>query len=212
MDAGITAINDRVREGSAFAYRLREEIATVIVGQRYLVDRLLIGLLAERPRAARRRARPGQDAVGQDARRRPSTATFHRIQFTPDLLPADLIGTLIYNPRDGVVHRQARADLRQPHPRRRDQPRPRQGAERAARGDAGAPGHDRRRDLPAARSVPGAGHAEPDRAGRHLSAARGAGRSLHAEAHDRLPDARGGAADPRPHGDERDHRAGRRPS
>ena len=46
MDAGITAINDRVREGSAFAYRLREEIANVIVGQRYLVDRLLIGLLA----------------------------------------------------------------------------------------------------------------------------------------------------------------------
>ena len=46
MDTGIAAVNDRVKEGSTFLYRLREEIGTVIVGQRYLVDRLLIGLLA----------------------------------------------------------------------------------------------------------------------------------------------------------------------
>ena len=46
MDTALSAVNDRVREASAFAYRLREETGNVIVGQRYLIDRLLIGLLA----------------------------------------------------------------------------------------------------------------------------------------------------------------------
>src|SRR5207302_9744837 len=46
MDTGITSINDQVKDASAFAYKLREEIGTVVVGQRYLVDRLLVGLLA----------------------------------------------------------------------------------------------------------------------------------------------------------------------
>ena len=45
MDTGIATINEQVKEASAFAYRLREQIGTVIVGQRYLVDRLLVGLL-----------------------------------------------------------------------------------------------------------------------------------------------------------------------
>src|SRR5215468_9455047 len=100
MDAGIAAINERVREGSGFAGRLREEIATVIVGQRYLVNRLLIGLLANGhvllegvPGLAKTLA---VKTVAQAIQ-----ATFRRIQFTPDLLPADLIGTLIYNPREG---------------------------------------------------------------------------------------------------------------
>src|SRR5262249_5967256 len=100
MDAGITAINDRVREGSAFADRLRDEIATVIVGQRYLVDRLLIGLLATghvilggvpglaKPLSVKTLAQAIQ-------------ASFRRVQFTPALLPADLIGTQVYSPRDG---------------------------------------------------------------------------------------------------------------
>ena len=46
MDAGVSAVNDQIKEASGFAYRLREEIGSVIVGQRYLIDRLLIGLLA----------------------------------------------------------------------------------------------------------------------------------------------------------------------
>ena len=46
MDAGITAINERVKEEGACLYRLRDEIGRIIVGQRYLVDRLMIGLLA----------------------------------------------------------------------------------------------------------------------------------------------------------------------
>ena len=75
--------------------------------------------------------------------------TFSRIQFTPDMLPGDVVGTQIYNPREGTLHGQEGAGVRQLHPRRRDQPRARQGPVRAARGDAGAPGHARRPDVPA---------------------------------------------------------------
>ena len=127
------------------------------------------------------RSRRFADALGVE---------FQRIQFTPDLVPADIVGTRIYNQKHRRVRGLARPDLRQPGPGRRDQPGAGQGAERPARGDAGAAGHDRRRDLPAARPVPGHGHAEPDRAGGHLPAARGAGRPVHAEGARRLPERR----------------------
>ncbi len=101
MDAGIAAINERVREGSAFAYRLREEIATVVVGQRYLVDRLLIGLLANGHVLLE--GVPGlAKTLSVKSLAQALHASFRRIQFTPDLLPADLIGTLVYSPRDGT--------------------------------------------------------------------------------------------------------------
>jgi MoxR-like ATPase len=100
MEASVSAVNDRVRDASAFAYRLREEIGNVIVGQRYLIDRLLVGLLANGhvllegvPGLAKTTA---VKTLAQAIH-----ASFRRIQFTPDLLPADLVGTLIYNPRDG---------------------------------------------------------------------------------------------------------------
>jgi MoxR-like ATPase len=100
MDAGITAINERVREGSGFAVRLREEIATVIVGQRVLVDRLLIGLLTNGHVLLE--GVPGlAKTLAVKTLAQAIQATFRRVQFTPDLLPADLIGTLIYNPREG---------------------------------------------------------------------------------------------------------------
>src|SRR5215471_12833757 len=100
MDEGITAINDRVREGSAFAHRLREEIATIIVGQRYLVDRLLIGLLTNGHVLLE--GVPGlAKTLAVKTLAQAIQASFRRVQFTPDLLPADLIGTLIYNPREG---------------------------------------------------------------------------------------------------------------
>jgi MoxR-like ATPase len=101
MDSGISVINDRVREASAFAYRLREEIGNVIVGQRYLIDRLLVGLLANGHVLLE--GVPGlAKTTAVKTLARAIRASFHRIQFTPDLLPADLVGTLIYNPRDGV--------------------------------------------------------------------------------------------------------------
>ena len=123
--------------------------------------------------------------------------TFKRIQFTPDLVPADLVGTRIYNQKTGEFSHLARPGVQQPAARRRNQPRAGQGAERAARGDAGAPGHDRRRDAQGARAVPRDGDAEPDRDRRHLSAARGAGRPLHDEGAGRLPERGGGVRDRR---------------
>jgi MoxR-like ATPase len=101
MDTGIATINDRIKEGSTFLYRLREEIGTVIVGQRYLVDRLLIGLLAGGHVLLE--GVPGlAKTLAVKTLAQAISATFRRIQFTPDLLPADLIGTMIYNPREGV--------------------------------------------------------------------------------------------------------------
>jgi MoxR-like ATPase len=100
MDAAITAINERVREGSGFAVRLREEIGTVIVGQRLLVDRLLIGLLTNGHVLLE--GVPGlAKTLAVKTLAQAIQASFRRIQFTPDLLPADLIGTLVYNPREG---------------------------------------------------------------------------------------------------------------
>jgi MoxR-like ATPase len=99
QDAPVSS--EQIKEGAAFVYRLREEIGKVIVGQRYVIDRLLIGLLSNGhvllegvPGLAKTTSvKTLADTIDAD---------FRRIQFTPDLLPADLIGTLIYNPRDGV--------------------------------------------------------------------------------------------------------------
>src|ERR1051325_1592251 len=100
MDTGIAAINEHVKEASAFAYRLREQIGTVIVGQRYLVDRLLVGLLANGHVLLE--GVPGlAKTLAVKTLAQAIDATFRRIQFTPDLLPADLVGTMIYNPREG---------------------------------------------------------------------------------------------------------------
>jgi MoxR-like ATPase len=100
MDAGVTAVNDKVREESACLYRLREEIGRVIVGQRYLVDRLIMGLLANGHVLLE--GVPGlAKTLSVKTLAQSIHASFHRLQFTPDLLPADLIGTLIYSPRDG---------------------------------------------------------------------------------------------------------------
>src|SRR5262249_14946125 len=101
MDAGITAINERVKEEAACLYRLREEMGRVIVGQRYLVDRLMIGLLANGHVLLE--GVPGlAKTLSVKTLAQTIDASFSRLQFTPDLLPADLVGTLIYNPRDGV--------------------------------------------------------------------------------------------------------------
>jgi MoxR-like ATPase len=98
MDGGIAAINERVREGSAFAERLRAEIATVIVGQRELVDRLLIGLLTNGHVLLE--GVPGlAKTLAVKTLAQAVHASFRRIQFTPDLLPAELVGTLSYDPR-----------------------------------------------------------------------------------------------------------------
>ena len=108
---------------------------------------------------------------------------FNRIQFTPDLMPSDITGTDIIQEdtadrpaADGV---RARADLRQHRARRRNQPHAAEDAVGAARGDAGAPRHDPGAHLQARGAVLRVRDAEPDRARRHVSAARSAARSLH---------------------------------
>ena len=99
MDPEIAAINERVKEESRFVDQLVTEIGKVIVGQRYMIERLMIGLLTNGhiliegvPGLAKTLAVKTL-AGAIDAR-------FQRIQFTPDLLPADLIGTMIYNQKD----------------------------------------------------------------------------------------------------------------
>ncbi len=101
MDAGITAINERVQQEAAALYRLREEIGNVIVGQRYLIDRLLVGLLGNGHVLLE--GVPGlAKTLSIKTLAQTIDASFQRLQFTPDLLPADIVGTLIYSPKDGT--------------------------------------------------------------------------------------------------------------
>src|SRR5262244_3909803 len=96
-------LNEKVQSAAGWIGRLRTEIGRVIVGQEQLVDRLLVGLLANGHVLLE--GVPGL-AKTLSVRTLASAihAQFHRIQFTPDLLPADIIGTLIYNPQDGKYH------------------------------------------------------------------------------------------------------------
>lgn len=97
----VARINDLVKEQSSFVERLRNEMRKVIVGQEYMVDRLLAGLLSNGHILLE--GVPGlAKTLAVTTLARTIQATFSRIQFTPDLLPADLIGTLIYNPKDGT--------------------------------------------------------------------------------------------------------------
>jgi len=101
METAIQAISERVQKEAVFVESLLNEMRKVIVGQKQMLDRLLIGLLTRGhillegvPGLAKTLAvKSLADAI--DVR-------FQRIQFTPDLLPADLIGTLIYNQKDAV--------------------------------------------------------------------------------------------------------------
>lgn len=100
MAQDIRAINEKVRKESIFVEELFNEIGKVIVGQRYVLERMLVGLLADGhillegvPGLAKTLAvKTIADTID---------AKFQRIQFTPDLLPSDLIGTLVYNPKSG---------------------------------------------------------------------------------------------------------------
>ena len=91
----------RIERAGETLVRVRDEVGRAVVGQRPMVDRLLIGLLTGGhvllegvPGLAKTLAANSLAAA--------LSLRFRRIQFTPDLLPADLTGTLIYNPRDGT--------------------------------------------------------------------------------------------------------------
>ena len=141
---------------------------------------------------ARGRARAREDADGEDHRQRARRHVQpHPVHARPRPVRPRRHPDLPRRQRE--LRHGARARLLQLPPRGRDQPRPGEGAVGAARGDAGAPGHARPHDARRARPVPRDGDAEPDRVGGHLSAARGAGRPVHAQDPRRLPAPRRGA-------------------
>ncbi len=98
--ADIQQLNDEVERESAFVQRLTGEVGRVIVGQQPMVERLLIGLLCNGHVLLE--GVPGlAKTLTVTTLARAIQASFSRIQFTPDLLPADLIGTMIYNQATG---------------------------------------------------------------------------------------------------------------
>jgi MoxR-like ATPase len=98
MDTDIQQIQSIVEQEASFVEKLTSQVSSVIVGQKYLIERLLIGILANGhiliegvPGLAKTLSvKTLSDAI---------QTKFQRLQFTPDLLPADLIGTMIYNPQ-----------------------------------------------------------------------------------------------------------------
>ncbi|MDZ7294947.1 MAG: AAA family ATPase [candidate division KSB1 bacterium] len=100
MHVDIEAVHREIQQESTFVEKITNEVGKVIVGQKYMIERLLIGLLSNGhvllegvPGLAKTMAVKTLSAC--------INTKFQRIQFTPDLLPADLIGTLIYDQRTG---------------------------------------------------------------------------------------------------------------
>ncbi|MGH8005075.1 MAG: AAA family ATPase [Limisphaerales bacterium] len=100
MHEEIEKIQSQVEKAAFFVRPLQDEVGKIIVGQKYMIDRMLVGLLTGGhiliegvPGLAKTLAVRTLSAVIE--------ANFQRIQFTPDLLPADLIGTMIYSPQKG---------------------------------------------------------------------------------------------------------------
>jgi MoxR-like ATPase len=100
MESDVKKITERVKQESDFVNTLMYEMGKVIVGQKYLIERLLIGILSNGHVLLE--GVPGlAKTMSVMTLAKAMHAGFQRIQFTPDLLPADLIGTLIYNPKSG---------------------------------------------------------------------------------------------------------------
>ena len=110
-----------LREVADHGARLLDEVERAVVGKREQLELILLGLLADGhvlledvPGLAKTlAARSFAEASGLD---------FSRVQFTPDLLPADVTGSSIWNQRDGDFEFRPGPDLHPPPPRRRDQP------------------------------------------------------------------------------------------
>ncbi|MGY8676131.1 MAG: AAA family ATPase, partial [Verrucomicrobiia bacterium] len=100
MSAGITAINEEVKRAAAFVEPLFSEMNKVVVGQEYLIERLAIGLLANGHVLLE--GVPGlAKTLSVNTLATCFDVKFSRLQFTPDMLPADVVGTQIYNPQSG---------------------------------------------------------------------------------------------------------------
>jgi MoxR-like ATPase len=103
MTTDIAAITERVRDQGAFIDAVKREVAKVIIGQDVLVERLIIGMLCRGHILIE--GVPGlAKTLTVSTLAQAIDASFVRIQFTPDLLPADVTGTTIYSPQDGQFH------------------------------------------------------------------------------------------------------------
>jgi len=99
MDNDIRALNEQIKVESAFIDDVLTEVGNVIVGQKQMVQRILMGLLTGGHILLE--GVPGlAKTLTVNTLANTVNADFHRIQFTPDLLPADIIGTQIYHPQD----------------------------------------------------------------------------------------------------------------
>ncbi len=100
MNMDVKQVAEQIEKESASIRALQAEIGKVIVGQSYLVERLLIALLADGHVLLE--GVPGlAKTLSVKTLAQSIDTQFQRIQFTPDLLPADLLGTLVYNPKTG---------------------------------------------------------------------------------------------------------------
>ena len=99
-DFSLSAINDRISEVSGFVQPLRDNLNKIIIGQEKLIDKIIICMLADGHMLLE-----GVPGLAKTLTVKTLAASidtnFQRIQFTPDMLPADLIGTLIYNQKSG---------------------------------------------------------------------------------------------------------------
>ncbi|MDD5208969.1 MAG: MoxR family ATPase [Elusimicrobiales bacterium] len=101
MDSEISKLNQKIQQDALFIQDLRKELAKVVVGQEDLINGLLVGLIANGHVLVE--GVPGlAKTLTIKTLAQAISSTFQRIQFTPDLLPADITGTLIFNPKEGT--------------------------------------------------------------------------------------------------------------
>ena len=201
------------RSPDARCHDVLDQVERAIVGKRAALELVLAGVLAGGHVLLQ--DSPG---LGKTLAARTLAQTlglpFRRVQFTPDLLPADVTGSFVWDQKRRRVPVPAGPAVRRAAARRRDQPHPAQDAVGAARGDAGAAGDRRGHHVPARATLPRHRDREPDRVRGHLPVARGPARPVPAAGVLRLPERRGrghGARQPdlaRPRGGRR--RAGDR--
>ena len=162
----IREMNALIEQHSNFVTNLTTGMDKIIVGQKHLVESLLIGLLSDGhillegvPGLAKTLAIKTLSNL--------IDGKFSRIQFTPDLLPADVIGTMIYSQKE-VAFQVKKSCIRELRTCRRNKPCPGKGAECVAGIDAGASGDHRRTDLQVAGAFPRNGNTESGGAGGYI--------------------------------------------
>ncbi len=101
MDSEISKLNQKIQQDALFLQDLRREIGKVVVGQEDLINALLVGLIANGHVLVE--GVPGlAKTLTVKTLASAISAAFQRIQFTPDLLPADIVGTLVFNPKENT--------------------------------------------------------------------------------------------------------------